>query len=100
LGGRRDETGGVTTTRAELNQAAELSSHRGPPHHLGAARVEICDQGVAVESLVGDQSAEFEILDQRRHSYGVEPVPGQQHEPDQVSERVGQGQDLGGHATL
>src|SRR5882757_8743675 len=38
LGGRGDETGGVTTTRAELNQAAKLSSRMGPPQ-TAAARV-------------------------------------------------------------
>jgi len=30
--GRRDEIGGLTTTRAELNQAAKLAEGWGPPH--------------------------------------------------------------------
>src|SRR3546814_20781494 len=45
---------------------------------LGAALVEVGDDGVAVEGLVGDQRADAETVDERRHSDGVEAVAGQE----------------------
>src|SRR6201988_3771022 len=67
---------------------------------LGAARVEICDDGVAVERLVGDQRVEGQSLDERRDAYRVEALSGQQHETHEIAERVGEGQDFGGHAAF
>src|SRR5690349_8105215 len=69
-------------------------------HGLGPALVQLGDDGVAVEGLVGDQAAELDARDQRRDADGVEPVARQEDEAHQVPERVGQGQDLGGHAAL
>ena len=43
-------------------------------HDLGAALVEIGDDVVAVEGLVGDQGAEFDPLDQRRNCAPGRPV--------------------------
>src|ERR1700752_5455852 len=67
---------------------------------LGAARVKIGDNGVAVERLVGDQRVEGQSLDERRHAYRVEALSGQQHETHEIAERVGEGQDFGGHAAF
>ena len=67
---------------------------------LGAALVEVGDDGVAVEGLVGDQPAEGEAVDQRRDAHRVEAVAGQQHEAHEIAERVGQRQDLGRHAAF
>src|SRR3546814_8792388 len=62
---------------------------------LGAALVEVGDDGVAVERLVGDQRAEAETVDERRHSDGVEAVAGQQDEAHEIAESIGERQDLG-----
>src|SRR5271156_1836959 len=43
---------------------------------LSAARVEIGDNGVAVERLVGDQRVEGQSLDQRRHPTVSKRCPG------------------------
>src|SRR5246500_5601546 len=67
---------------------------------LGAARVEIGDNGVAVERLVGDQRVEGQSLDERRHAHGVEALSRQKHEAHEIAERIGEGQDFGGHAAL
>src|SRR3984893_2178669 len=69
-------------------------------HNLGAALVEIGDDVVAVEGLVGDQGAELDALDQRRDPHRVMALSRQQHESDEIAERVGEGQDLGRHAAL
>src|SRR3546814_15927053 len=67
---------------------------------LGAALVEVGDDGVAVERLVGDQRAEAETVDERRHSDDVEAVAGQQDEAHEIAESIGERQDLGHHAAL
>jgi hypothetical protein len=67
---------------------------------LRAALVEVLDDPVGIKSLVGDQAAEFDILDQGRDADGVEAVAGQKDKPHQVPERVGQREDFGGPATL
>src|SRR5271168_1407387 len=45
---------------------------------LGAALVQIGDDGVAVEGLVGDQRSKGQTVDKRRHADSVEAPPGQQ----------------------
>src|SRR5260370_15519282 len=69
-------------------------------HNLGAALVEVGDDVVAVEGLVGDQRAELDALDQRRHADGIEALSRQQHESDEIAQSVGEGQDFGRHAPL
>src|SRR5262249_30439110 len=64
---------------------------------LGAARIEIGDNGVAVERLVGDQRVEDQSLDERRHAHRVEAMSWQKHEAHEIAERIGEGQDFGGH---
>jgi hypothetical protein len=60
-------------------------------HDLGAALVEVGDNVVAVESLVGDQRAEFDAVDQRRNADRVEALSRQQDESNEIAERVGEG---------
>lgn len=67
---------------------------------LGAALIEVCNDDIAVEGLVGDQRVKREAIDQRRHAHAVEAMTGQEHEADEIAQRVGQREDLGGHAAL
>src|SRR5215211_5106464 len=69
-------------------------------HDLGAACIEIGDQGIAVESGIGAQRPEGEPVDERRHAHRIEALPGQKHEAHEVAERVGERQDLGGQAAF
>src|SRR5712691_283943 len=69
-------------------------------HDLGAPLVKVGDDVVAVEGLVGDQRAELDPLDQRRHADGIEAPSRQQDESDEVAQGVGEGQDFGRHAPL
>ena len=67
---------------------------------LGTARVEIGDYGVAVERLVGDQRVEGQSLDQRRNANRVEAMARQEYEAHEITERIGERQDFGGHAAF
>src|SRR3954447_26820548 len=69
-------------------------------HDLGPAIVQLRDDLVAVERLVRDQRPERDPLDQRRNAHRLEPLARQQHEADQVAERVGERHDLGRHPAL
>ena len=69
-------------------------------HDLGLAFVQVFDDPVRVEGLVGDQAAEFDVLDQRRDAGGVEALARQQDEPHQIAERVGQRGDFRGPAAF
>ena len=62
--------------------------------HLRAAGVQLVEDPVDVESLVGDQPSERDAVDQRRDAQGVEAVARQQLEAHQVAEGIGQGDDL------
>ena len=63
------------------------------------ALVEVGDDPVGIEGLIGDEPAELDAFDQRGDADCVEALPGQQNEANQVSEGIGQGQDLGRQAT-
>src|SRR5215213_277869 len=67
---------------------------------LGAASVEIGDDVITVESLVGDQGAELKAVDQRRHPGRVKALPRQQHKADEIAQSVGEGQDFCRHAAF
>jgi hypothetical protein len=67
---------------------------------LRPAFVQVFDDPVGIESLVGDQAAEFDILDQGRDADSIEAVAGQKDKPHQIAERVGQREDFGGPAPL
>ena len=56
---------------------------------LRPAFVQVFDDPVGIESLVGDQAAEFDVLDQGRNADGVKAMAGEQDEPHQIPERVG-----------
>src|SRR3954463_12417393 len=68
--------------------------------HLGAACIEIGDQGIAVERRVADQRPKGEPVDERRHAHRVEALPRQKHEAHKGAERVGERQDRGGQAAF
>src|SRR5208282_1956328 len=67
---------------------------------LGAALIEVGDDGVRVERLVGDERVELQSLDQRRDADGVETLPRQEYETHEVAERIGERKDFGGHAAF
>jgi hypothetical protein len=67
---------------------------------LGAARIEIGNDGITVEGLVGNETTELDAFDQRRDADRVEAMAGQEFEAHKIAERVGEGQDLGGQAPL
>src|SRR3984893_5643807 len=67
---------------------------------LGAARVEIGDNGFAVERLVGEHGVEGQTLKQPPHAHRVEALSRQKHEAHEIAERISEGQDFGGHAAL
>ena len=67
---------------------------------LGAACVDVGDDGIAVESLVGDQRIEGHALDERRNANCVEALSRQQHEAHEIAERISERQDFGGQAAL
>src|SRR5580704_1220127 len=80
----------------ERHGAAGMPSN----HDLGGALVEIGDDVVAVEGLVGDQRGEIDAVEKRRDTDGVEALSWQQHESDEIAERVGEGEDFCRHAAF
>ncbi len=62
--------------------------------HLGTAFVEIGNDGVAVERLVGEECTELDAVDEWSHADSIEAVAGQQVEANKVVKRIGQGQIL------
>src|SRR5450631_104575 len=67
---------------------------------LGTALVQVGDDCIAVEGLVGDQSAEGEAIDERRDTDRIETMAGQENEAHEITERIGEGEDLGRQAAL
>jgi hypothetical protein len=53
--------------------------------------VQLRDDPVGVEGLVGDQPAELDILDQRREADRVEALARMELEADEVAECIGEG---------
>lgn len=68
--------------------------------NLGAALVEIGNDAIAVEGLVGDQSAEGEAVDERFDADRIETLARQQDKAHEITEGVGKCQDFGCHASL
>lgn len=66
----------------------------------GAAFVQFGDDPVGIESLVGNQRTEFEAMDQRGDADRIVALARQQMEADQIAQRVGEGEDLGGPSAL
>ncbi len=69
-------------------------------YDLSLAFVHVFDDPVGIEGLVGDQAAEFDVLDQGRKADGVKAMAGQQDEPHQIPKRIGQREDFSGPAAL
>src|SRR6266850_2457659 len=67
---------------------------------LGAALVEVGDDGIAVEGLVGDEATKGETVDERSDAHCIEAMSGQENETDEIAERIGQRQNLGRHAAF
>ena len=67
---------------------------------LRLAFVHVFDDPVGIKSLVSDQAAEFDVLDQGRDADGIKAMAGEQDEPHQIPERVGQREDFSGPAAL
>jgi len=61
---------------------------------LGAARVQVGDDGVAVEGFVSDQRGKIDALEERRHADRIVTMAGEKVEAHEVAERIGQRQDL------
>src|SRR5215204_494383 len=68
--------------------------------NLGAAFIEVGDQRIAVEGLVGDQRSEGDAVDERWHADRVEALPREKDEAHEIAERIGESEDLGGHAAF
>ena len=64
-------------------------------HDLGAALVEVGNDGIAVESLVSDEAAKGETVDERSDADRIKTMSRQENKADQIAERVGQRQDFG-----
>jgi len=63
---------------------------------FGAALIEVFDDPVRIEGLIGNEPLEFEAFDQRRNANRVVTMPRQQLEAHEIAECIGQRQDLGG----
>jgi hypothetical protein len=67
---------------------------------LRAALVELLDNPVGIEGLVGDQPAELDVLNQRREADRVEALARKELKADEVAERVGEREDFRRPAAL
>jgi hypothetical protein len=67
---------------------------------LGAALVEVGDDGIAVEGLVGDEALKGETLDERSDPHRVETMAAHENEADEIAQCVGQRQNFGRHAAF
>src|SRR5919109_3633304 len=69
-----------------------FSAGFGRDDRLRPTLVQVQSQGVVVEGLVSEQSAEIQALQDRLGADAVVALAGQQDEADQVPERINQGQ--------
>ena len=67
---------------------------------LGAALVEVGDDGIAVEGFVGDEAVKGETVDERSNADRIEAMAGHENEADEITKRVGQRQNFGRHAAF
>ena len=66
----------------------------------GATLIQLGDNPVGIEGFIRDQRAEGDAVNQRGNADGVVTLARQEMEADQIAERVGEGKDFGGPATL
>jgi hypothetical protein len=100
---------GLSPPRNSL-QAAEAPRRRrvpaggrvrvAPKDSHGAARIEIGDDGVCVEGLVGDQGAKGDTVNEWRNANRVEAMSWQQLKAHEVAQGIGQRQNLSRHAAF
>src|SRR6202140_3845127 len=67
---------------------------------LGAALVEVGNDGIAVEGLVGDEAVKGETVDERSDAHRIETMARHENEAHEIAERVGQRQNFGRHAAF
>jgi hypothetical protein len=67
---------------------------------FGASFVEVFNDPVRIESLIGNQPLKVDAFDERRNTHRVVTMPRQKFKAHQSAERIGQRQDLGRHAAL
>ena len=67
---------------------------------LGATGIEIGNNGVAIEGLVGNRRVKLTPSDQWCDADRIEALSGKQHEAQEVAERVRQRQDFRRHAAF
>ncbi len=69
-------------------------------HDLSAALGQVSDNDVAVEGLVGDQTAKMDVFEQRGDANRVVTLARQQDKANEIAQGVRQGQDFRRQATL
>ena len=67
---------------------------------FGAALIKVGNDAIAVKSLVGEQGTKLDTCDQWLNANRIKAMAWQQHEPDKIAQRIGQGEYLGRHAAL
>ena len=67
---------------------------------LGASGVEVVDYPIRIKSLVSQESAKLEVLDQRFDTNRIKSMAGKQNEVHQVAEGIRQRENLRRHPAL
>src|SRR5271167_4544644 len=67
---------------------------------FGATLVEVGNDGIAVEGLVGDEAVKGETVDERGDADRIETMAGHENEANEIAERVRQRQNFGRHAAF
>src|SRR5882724_1634301 len=87
-----------------VNLGVDRQRHGAPwmlrDDDLGTARVEVGNDGIAVESLIGDEAVKRETVDERGNADRIETMAGHENEADEITKRVGQRQNFGRHAAF
>jgi len=60
----------------------------------------ICDDGVAIEGFVGEQTIKFDVMQERGDAHRVKAVARQEFKAHQICQRVGQRENFGRHAAF
>ena len=66
----------------------------------GTALVQLGDDPIGIEGLVGNQVVEFDVLDEWSDPDRIVALSGQQNEAHEIAQRIGERQDLGGQAAF
>jgi hypothetical protein len=87
------------TVHGEVAGNGCLAIGLGRDHGECPALVEFVAKPVVVESLVADQRADHDTVEQRRDADAVMALPRQEDEARKVAQCIDQGDDLGRQAT-